>query len=262
MKLHRLLLIILAIPSLCIAEAPDTVFLEELTWTEVRELIDDGTDTIIIPTAGTEQNGPHIVLGKHKYRMNAGAEAIARKLGRTLVAPVIVHVPEGDIEPPSGHMVYAGTISIPDDVFQSLVEYTARSLKAHGFKRVLLIGDSGGNQSGMHAVAKKLSAEWANDSVSVFHVSAWYEDPGYRNWLSSQGFSDAQIGRHAGLMDTATLLYVAPEHVRLERMEAGKGFEIDGVIGDATLATSDLGQTGFEMAVDASIDQIKAAFSE
>ena len=66
-----------------LAQTPDTVFLEELTWTEVASAIDSGSTTIIIPTAGTEQNGPHMVLGKHKYRINAGSERIARSLGNT-----------------------------------------------------------------------------------------------------------------------------------------------------------------------------------
>ena len=47
------------------AQVPETVFLEELTWTEVREALAAGTTTVIIPTGGTEQNGPHMVLGKH-----------------------------------------------------------------------------------------------------------------------------------------------------------------------------------------------------
>jgi creatinine amidohydrolase len=73
------------------AQTPDTVFLEELTWSEVRSAIDSGTTTVIVPTAGTEQNGPHVVLGKHKYRMNAGSERIARELGNALVAPIMTY---------------------------------------------------------------------------------------------------------------------------------------------------------------------------
>ena len=65
-----------------------SVFLEELTWTEVRDAIDGGTTTIIIPTAGTEQNGPHMVLGKHKFIVNYASARIARELGNALVAPV------------------------------------------------------------------------------------------------------------------------------------------------------------------------------
>ena len=123
---------------------PDTVFMEELTWTEVRDAIKAGKTTIIFPTGGTEQNGPHMVLGKHNFIVKHAAEQIARRLGNALVAPVLAYVPEGNIDPPSGHMRYPGTISLPDDVFMKVTEYAARSFRANGFKDIVLIGDSGG----------------------------------------------------------------------------------------------------------------------
>src|SRR6266571_5002696 len=128
------------------AQAPDTVFLEELTWPEVRDLIRAGKTTIILPTGGTEQNGPHMALGKHNTRVRVNAEAIARRLGNALVAPVLAYVPEGRVEPPTGHMRYAGTITLPDPWFEKVLEFAARSFKAHGFRDIVFIGDSGENQ--------------------------------------------------------------------------------------------------------------------
>ena len=89
-------------PATAFAQAPDTVFLEELTWTEVRDAVAAGTTTIIIPTGGTEQNGPHMVLGKHNYLVRHKAGESARRLGDALVAPVMAYVPEGNVDPPSG----------------------------------------------------------------------------------------------------------------------------------------------------------------
>ena len=123
-----------------------SVFLEELTWTEVRDAIDSGTTTIIIPTAGTEQNGPHMVLGKHKFIVNYASAMIARELGNTLVAPVVTYVPEGDVNNPTrGHLSKAGTITFPEEFYTKLLEYAARSLAVHGFTDIVMIGDSGGN---------------------------------------------------------------------------------------------------------------------
>lgn len=234
-----------------LAQAPDTVFLEELTWTEVRDAIDRGVTTIIVPTAGTEQNGPHMVLGKHGYRMNFGAERIARELGNALVAPVISYVPEGQIDPPSGHMRYAGTISIPSEVFESLLEYTARSLRAHGFRHILFIGDSGGNQEGMRKVAESLNEEWSAESTRVLFVSDWYTS--MTDWIREQETD----GFHAGLADTSLLLAVTPEHVRSERSAVGRGLDIDGVMGDPTGASVELGQAGMDLAHDAAMRQIR-----
>ena len=81
------------------AQVPDTVFLEELTWTEVRDALRAGRTTILLPTGGTEQNGPHMALGKHNYIIKYTSERIARRLGNALVAPVMAYVPEGDIDP-------------------------------------------------------------------------------------------------------------------------------------------------------------------
>src|SRR5260370_962119 len=108
------------------ARVPDTVLLEELTWTEVRDAVRSGKTTIIVPSGGTEQNGPHMALGKHNARVRILSERIARSLGDALVAPVIAYVPEGGIAPPSGHMRFAGTIPTPEDAFEKRVEAAAR----------------------------------------------------------------------------------------------------------------------------------------
>src|SRR5215470_18155480 len=93
-----------------LAQAPDTVLLEELTWTELRDLVQSGKTTIIVPIGGTEQNGPHMALGKHNVRVKILAERIARELGNAIVAPVLAYVPEGGLSPATGHMRFPGTI--------------------------------------------------------------------------------------------------------------------------------------------------------
>lgn len=114
-----LALVMTSVPATAFSQNRPSVFLEELTWTEVREAIESGTTTIIIPTAGTEQNGPHMVLGKHRFIINAASERIANELGDTLVAPVVTYVPEGDVENPRGHMTKAGTITLPNEFSRS-----------------------------------------------------------------------------------------------------------------------------------------------
>src|SRR5258708_18863046 len=123
------------------AQAPDTVLLEELTWTEVRDAVRSGKTTIIVPMGGTEQNGPHMTLGKHNARVTALAQKIAQALGNALVAPTLAYVPEGGINPPTAHMRFPGTITMPDATFEKVVEYAARSFKLHGFRDIVLIGD-------------------------------------------------------------------------------------------------------------------------
>jgi len=254
--------IVFLMPLLVAAQTPDTVFLEELTWTEVRAAIDGGATTVIVPTAGTEQNGPHMVLGKHKYRMNWGAERIARELGNALVAPVMTYVPEGRIDPPSGHMRYAGTISIPPDVFKAVLEATARSLAVHGFTDILFIGDSGPNQQPMKEVADMLNVEWEDKGVRLYHVSDWYTSTAFEDWLAEKGETPETMGTHAGLVDTALLLAVAPQHVRMDIATVGKGSDVDGVTGDPTVATAELGRIGLEFYLEDALKQIRSLMAE
>ena len=152
------------IPS---APRADSVFLEDLTWTEVRDAIAAGKTTIIIPTGGTEQNGPHMVLGKHNFLVKYKTGEIAKRLGNALVAPVLAYVPEGRIDPPTGHMAFPGTVSLPADVFGQVLEYAARSFRQHGFVDIALVGDSGGNQDGQKIVVDKLNRQWAGTGMRV-----------------------------------------------------------------------------------------------
>src|SRR5581483_5593313 len=72
----------------------DSVFIEDLTWMEIRDMMRSGADTVIVATGGVEQNGPYLATGKHNFILEGTTEAIARKLGKTLVAPIVPFVPE------------------------------------------------------------------------------------------------------------------------------------------------------------------------
>lgn len=241
------------------AQPVNTVFIEEMTWTEIRDAIAAGKTTVILPTAGTEQNGPHMVMGKHRYIIDEASDRIARELGNALVAPAVTYVPEGEVDPPSGHMRYAGTITLPNEFFMKLVEYAARSLRAHGFTDIVFIGDSGGNQRGMEAVAAQLNDEWGGDGATVHFIGDYYANNGFRDWLMEQGETDETIGRHAGISDTSILLYVESRHIRQDQLAPGGGFENSGVSGDPTRASAEYGRVGMEMRVDAAVRQIRAA---
>ena len=203
------------------AGTPDTVFLEELTSFEVRDLIKSGKTTIIFPTGGTEQNGPHMVLGKHNFIVRFTAGQIARRLGNALVAPVLAYVPEGNVDPPSGHMLFPGTITLPPEYFMKVTEYAARSFRQHGFKNIVLIGDSGPNQAGLKNVAEALSKEWSKTEVRVHYIAEYYDDGPFQAWLKSQSESSDSIGTHGGISDTSQLLVLYPDGVRADKLASG-----------------------------------------
>jgi len=253
MKLSTLLALVLLWLFHTSAIAQDSVFLEELTWTEVRDMIDSGTTRVLIPTAGTEQNGPHMVLGKHRYIIEHATDLIARELGQTLVAPTMTYVPEGDIDPPSSHMLFAGSISLPNEHFVKVLEYTARSLAVHGFTDIMFISDSGSNMRGIAEVTAALNKEWGGSPARVHDVSDFYAKNGIHEWLVADGETPDAIGTHAGIKDTSQLLYVKPQHIRTDKLANGGGFENSGVTGDPTRASRSRGQKAIELKVEAAV---------
>jgi creatinine amidohydrolase/Fe(II)-dependent formamide hydrolase-like protein len=246
------------------AQAPDTVFLEELTWTELRDLVRSGKTTIIVPAGGTEQNGPHMTLGKHNVRVKALAEKIARALGNALVAPVIAYVPEGRLSPPSGHMRFPGTITTPEDVFQKVIESAARSFRLHGFRDIVLLGDHGSTQPEQKTVAARLNREWAGAAARVHDVEEYYRaaDVEFHQLLKSRGYRDQEVGVHAALADTSLMLAIDPRMVRTERLRSGAAVkDADGVTGDPTRASAELGRLGEELIVARTVDAIKKSIA-
>ena len=255
---YTLFLLLLAFAYPLSAQVPDTVFLEELTWTEVRDAINAGTTTVIIPTGGTEQNGPHMVLGKHNFVVKHTAEQIARRLGDALVAPVVAYVPEGELDPPTSHMRFPGTITLPNEYFMKVVEYAARSFRVHGFKDIVLIGDSGGNQDGLKAVSELLNKEWATSDFRVHFVSDYPSNSnGFREWLQSQGETEEDIGRHGGIPGTSQLMALDPNLIRLDKRAKSTEALPSGVRGDPTRASIRYGMKGLELKIEAAVAQTK-----
>jgi creatinine amidohydrolase/Fe(II)-dependent formamide hydrolase-like protein len=244
----------------CRAAAAPTVFLEELTWTELRDEIRAGKTTVIVAVGGTEQSGPHIVLGKHNVRAKVLAGRIAASLGNALVAPVIAYVPEGAIDPPTGHMRFAGTISIPEAAFEATLEGAARSFRQAGFRDIVLIGDHGGYQTSLVKVAARLDREWARSPVRVHAIEAYYRaaDREFAQALRQQGFSESEIGSHAGAADTSLSLAVDEQLVRSARLHDGGALgAATGVHGDPRRASAAAGRAGVDLIVARTRDAIQ-----
>ena len=239
------------------------VLIENMTSPEVHQRVAAGATTILIPIGGTEQNGPHMVLGKHNVRVGILAERIAQRLGNTLVAPVLPYVPEGTIQPPSAHMRFSGTISISDAAFEGVLDGAARSFCQHGFRDVVFLGDHGGYQRNEVHAAILLNRAWARDDRCRAHALTGYyaqAQAPFNEVLRSKGFSAAEIGTHAGLADTSLALAVAPSLVRTDQLAGAHPFSVgQGVYGDPRHASAELGQIGVNHIVDATVSAIRAA---
>ena len=245
-----------------LAAAQSSVFIEELTTQEVSAGLKTGKKIVLIPIGGTEQNGPHMAIGKHNVRAKALAGKIASSLGNALVAPVVSYTPEGNIDPPTEHMGFAGTISISEDTFKNLLLGTARSFKKHGFTDVVLLGDSGNYQKALALVAAQFNREAAKSNVRVHYIADYYRSTqsSYLEALRAKGLSAAEIGTHAGSADTSLLMAIDPGLVRPERFaEAARGGWAVGTLGDPRASSATNGQLGVDTVVKLTVDAIKKA---
>jgi creatinine amidohydrolase len=243
------------------ASARADVFMENLTWMELRDQIAQGSTTVIVPIGGTEQNGPYMALGKHNARVSFLAKLIAEKLGHCLVAPTVAYVPEGEIDPPTQHMKFPGTLTISDAIFISMLKDTGRSLRHAGFKTIVLIGDHGGYQSDLTNVADSLNKEWAGKAKAIGLIQYYALSRGpYSAFLRSSGFTDQDIGIHASGSDTSLELATAPDMVRSDKLGDQKlATPANGVYGASPAkATAALGQKGVDLIVDGTVSAIQS----
>ncbi len=210
-------------------DALDSIWIEELTWIEIRDAIAAGKKSVIVPTGGIEQNGPYVAMGKHNYVLETACEDIARELGNALCAPIVKLVPEGNIDEPSGHMRYSGTISVQNETFEAVLEDVGRSLKVHGFENIIYIGDSGGNQRGQAAVAERLNTRWTD--ARAHHIAGFYNNSGVIKYMNEElGIVEpSSDGVHDSYWITALQMVTDASTVRYKQRVAANKAMVNGV---------------------------------
>jgi creatinine amidohydrolase/Fe(II)-dependent formamide hydrolase-like protein len=256
-----------------------SIWTEELTWMEVRDRVAEGFTTILVGTGGIEQNGPYMVTGKHNLVLATVLPYIAREIGNTLIAPVVKFVPEGQIEPTtSGHMSYPGTISISQGTYEALLTDIAKSYEAHGFRDVILIGDSGGNATGMRNVAAALNDQWILEgSVTRVHYLPEYydEDRWSYDFLKSQGITqidsisgsrvdertDRRNGMHTDVYYEAQSAVQGPHFIRAAEREAVGQLNLHGVDLSPVSRTVELGERLAEYRADITARAFRASMA-
>ena len=238
----------------------NSVWIEELTWIEVRDAMAAGKTTAIIPTGGVEQNGPYVALGKHNYVLEGACDAIARELGNALCTPIIKLVPEGGFEPKTGHMRYPGTLTVRDETFRMMLEDVGHSLHVHGFEHIIYIGDSGGNQAGMAAAAAALNERWGE--TKAHHIAGYYDNAGVVARMNELGVEEGPSeGYHDTYWLTSMQMTVDPSSVRYdERVAAGKA-TINGVSIAPMEETIALGEQLMEWRNNKTVELIREAIA-
>ncbi len=252
------------------AQKPELVDIELMTYPEIYSAIHDhGKTTVLVYNGGTEQRGPHAVLGGHTLMAHAIAPMIARKLGNALVAPVLPFSvnPAGGVDPRM-----PGGIELSRDLFQKVNEAVVNSMVKNGFKNIVLMGDHGGGQVELNTLATAMDAKYGPQGTHVYFCGDLYEKSrqAFAGWLTNKGLP---LSNHAGISDTSTMLYLEPERERWVRriykttigdpvLPAGQQPNPNvprvnnGVSGDPRPSTSDIGKLVVDMKVNNAVAEI------
>jgi creatinine amidohydrolase len=238
--------------SMCVAQGADQVEIERLTHAEIHEAIHKhGKTTVLIYNGGTEQRGPHAVLGGHTFMARRTAEAIARRLGNALVAPVLPFSPAGS------HLnaKWPGSVDLSPELYTKVNDAVVASMVTNGFKNIVLMGDHGGGQQELASLARTLNTRYSTQGVHVYFCSSVYKEAreDFNAWLKQH---QLPVGTHASIPDTSELMYLGGEdYVRKSRLAAGS--PDNGIVGDSRPSSPELGKRVFDMKVDYGVEEIR-----
>jgi creatinine amidohydrolase len=271
-------LVFIALLGPALAAPRNSLLIEDMTWTQVRDAISAGKTTAIYYAASIEQNGPGMALGKHVFVAHYLSQKIAAQLGNALVYPTMPFAPTGDwgltnpgtIDPAkkTGHMRYAGSVSLSEETFGAVAHDVALSAIAAGFKNVVLMCDHGGKaQSQLDEVAKAMNMEWGPKGIHVYYIPDLYfkEKQVMKEQLQKLGIPE---DKHAGTDDTSELQYIdkmvngnSSKWVHPDKLVKGREGDGSGVDGDQTKATLALGKLFTDAKVSFAVNQIKESIA-
>lgn len=246
-------------------DALDSIWIEELTWMEVRDAIKGGKNTALILTGGVESNGPYLATGKHNYVLKVMGDAIARKLANALVAPIVT------LEPgrPDGERVAPGSVVLSQATYKAVLNDMAESLRGMGFTNVIMMGDSGGNQNGMKEVAAALNAKYNGKPARFYFIPEYYDYSSVQKLIQDNGIAEQiKVGASSGsdgIHDEygidALMALADPTTIRIEQRKKANKTTINGVSllpMDKTLA---MGKKIVELRTRITVDAINKAMA-
>jgi len=234
------------------AAAQGQVEMELMTYPEIAAAVSSGKTTVLIYNGGTEQRGPHAVVGGHTFIARRASVEIARQLGNALVAPVLPYSIAGS------HLAskWPGTVNLPAPVFSAVNDAVVQSMVVNGFKHLVLMGDHGGGQRELSELARTLDRKYAPHGSHVYFCSDLYAktDADVAAWLKEHGFPP---GTHGAIHDTSVLMFLGGDaYIRKDKLAVGD--RSNGVTGDPRPATPELGKLFFDMKVRNAVSQIRS----
>ena len=243
---HLFVLAALLSPTGALAQS-NSVMIDDLTTVEIQAAIDGGKTTAVYYVGGTHQNGPAVALGKHNLIAAHVSRRVAETLGDALAYPPNPYAPAGDPAEKTGHMRFAGTVSVSHETLAAVSRDIAISARAVGFTHVVMLGDHGETQGVIRNVAEALDAEWRSSGTRVFFIPVYEEGEGrMREILAALGVPGEQM---TPIDDASEILAIDAD---------GRWLRQDQLADEiAAVASADLGRQFIDGKVELAVARIR-----
>lgn len=250
-----------------------TIRMEDMTWPEIKEVMEKGYTTAVIGIGSTEQHGPHLPTKTDTLIGENIALRVAAKLGKALQAKTIC------VGCSEHHLAFPGTISLKSQTLKNIIEDYTDSLIKQGFKTIIYLPSHGGNFATVKEAIEEQQAKYPR--IKIF---------GYTDLLSfvecllqiSKEFkiSPYEAGAHAGENETSIILALAGDLVKKDRFAAGYLGELGekeiqiilekgmpalseiGVLGDPRKASAEKGEIYLEKIADFLVGEVKKQLAD
>jgi creatinine amidohydrolase len=223
-----------------------------MTAPELKALAARANALAVLPVGSLEQHGPHLPVITDTASASAAAIRAAQLVANDIPVAVLPGLWLGMSE---HHIPFGGTISIDYDAYHGILRCIVRSLKALGFKRLLIVNGHGGNIDPLAVAVRELAVTF---NMPIVATTPWMLAPD-----EIAAIAETETPRHACEGETSVMLAIAGDIVRADnfdeavqqaprRTEAPPGFSrfysfserapITGTWGDPRPATRDKGE--------------------
>jgi len=184
--------------------------MEEMSWKQIKNALADGYKTVIIPVGSIEQHGPHLPVGTDYLLGYPISREVARRLGKTLVAPTIR---PGLSE---HHMHFPGTVTLQPETFKMVLRDYLSCYIRHGFTTIIFLNTHGGNAITLRAFVEE--NENAHPGVTIIFPRT---SNASRLSNEEEGIPQGISGSHSGHAESSAMLAWYPQFVDMSAAEEG-----------------------------------------
>ena len=191
---------------------PAARYLPYLSWTQITELPDRANTVIVLPAGAIEQHGAHLPCAVDSIISQGVVGYALARLPESVPAFALAPLMYGKSDE---HLHFPGTMTLDGTTLLETVVQIGESVYRSGFRKLLIVNGHGGQPQVMEMAARELRLRHG-DYVVVPHFT-WRVPHVANQFLSER---ERRLAMHAGHAETAIVMALAPDTVRMQHAVA------------------------------------------